>query len=331
MTKDITQTQIDVLYELQERSGSFMRIEDIARELELPKTRVLAALTELENWGYEFEYKDSNRVKYLSSPDVLFPHEISFGRDEESFGFNIYSFDRVGSTNDLAHKYAERGEAEGTVIIANRQTAGKGRLGRAWHSPARTGAYMSIILRPETSPSSAPGLSLIAAVSVAETLRKTHKLNSAIKWPNDVLVNNRKVAGVLTELAAELDRVRYVVVGIGININMTTDDFPEEIRERATSVRVETGKQVNRIELVRGILGHFEDRYHDFCENGIAGQIKSIRSFSSVLGKEIRFTYQGKVVVGTAVDIDDSGQLIIERDGETITLGSGEISLTENY
>jgi BirA family biotin operon repressor/biotin-[acetyl-CoA-carboxylase] ligase len=331
MSKDITQTQIDVLYELQERSGSFVEIESLAHELDLSKTRVQAALAELSNWGYKFEYRNGKGVKYLSSPDILFPHEISFGRDEESFGFDIYSFDRVASTNNLAHKYAERGEAEGTVIIADRQTAGKGRLGRSWHSPARTGAYMSIILRPEIAPSFAPGLSLIAALSVAETLRKMFKLKSAIKWPNDVLINGRKVAGVLTELAAELDRVRYVVVGIGININMTESDFPEEIRDKATSVRIAQGKPASRIELVRGILSNFETRYYKYCDRGIGGQIKTIKSYSSILGKRIRFSHLGKMVEGTATDLDDSGQLVVDIDGEIATLGSGEITLTENY
>ncbi len=330
MAKDITQTQIDVLDELKE-SGSFVEIATLASELELSKSQVKAALNELENWGYEFAHKDKGRVKYVKSPDILFPHEISFGRDTESFGFDIYSFDRVGSTNNLAHKYAERGEAEGTVIIADRQTAGKGRLGRSWHSPARTGAYMSVILRPEIAPAYAPGISLIAAVSVAETLKKLYKVKSAIKWPNDVLINGKKVAGVLTELAAELDRVRHVVAGIGININMTEDDFPPELRDRATSVRLAAGKEINRVELVRGVLTNFETRYHKFCEAGIGGQIKTIRSYSSILGKQITFSHLGRQVKATARDIDETGQLVVDLNGETMTIGSGEISLTDNY
>jgi BirA family biotin operon repressor/biotin-[acetyl-CoA-carboxylase] ligase len=335
MAKDITQTQIDVLNELKERASSFVGIDIIARELEISKTRVKAALRELLNWGYQLEQKSTQkselRVKYIASPDILFPHEISFGRDEESFGFNIYSFDRVGSTNTLAHKYAERGEAEGTVVIADRQTAGKGRLGRSWHSPARTGAYMSIILRPEILPTYAPGLSLIAAVSVAEAIRKLYKLKTAIKWPNDVLINDKKAAGVLTELSAELDHVRYVIVGIGININMTEADFPGEIHSRATSIRIASGDKADRIALVQGILSHFEARYHDFCDSGIAGQIKAIRGYSSILGKRIRFSYRGDNAEGTAVDIDESGQLLVDLNGERIAISSGEITLTDSY
>lgn len=288
-------------------------------------------MKELGNWGYELRYNKRGDVRYLSSPDVLFPHEISFGRESAVFGFNIYSFDRVDSTNTVAQKYAARGEGEGTLIIADRQTAGRGRLGRSWHSPPGTGVYMSLILKPEIAPAAAPGLSLIAAVSVAEAVRSLTKVKASIKWPNDVLYGSRKLAGVLTELDTELDRVRHVIVGIGVNVNMEASDFPEELKDKATSLRILTGKPVDRVRLVQTILDVLEARYQSFCRDGLRGQIKKIRSLSAILGKRIRFTYNRKVLEGIAEDIDGNGQLLVRLNKELFAISSGEITLAENY
>ncbi len=331
MSEDITQLQVDILKELREHPRSFFVARELAERFNLPIQRINRAIRELENWGYKLEKDKKDGIRYVDSPDLLFPHEIEFGLSTELFAGNIYSLDRVASTNVLAHKYAEKGEAEGTLIIAERQTAGKGRLGRSWHSPARRGLYLSIILRPPIAPPQAPGISLIAALSVAEAIKAQLRLPAMIKWPNDVLCHDRKVCGVLTELAAELDRVRYIIVGIGINVNHDPKDFPEDLRRKATSLKIATGTAVGRVELLRAVLKRFEHHYRRFLKDGLGGAIKPIRAISSVIGREVTFRLDGQVRRGKALDITQEGRLVIESGGRTLTLGSGEISLEESY
>jgi BirA family biotin operon repressor/biotin-[acetyl-CoA-carboxylase] ligase len=331
MSEDITQLQIDILKQLREHPRSFFAPRELAERFSLPLQRVNRAIRELENWGYKLERDKNDGIRYLASPDVLFPHEIEYGLATKLFVGSIYSLDRVASTNVLAHKYAERGETEGTLIIAERQTAGKGRLGRSWHSPARRGLYLSIILRPPIAPARAPGISLIAALSVAEAIKARLRLPAMIKWPNDVLCHERKVCGVLTELAAELDRVRYIIVGIGINVNHDPRDFPDDLRMKATSLKIATGASVGRIELLRSVLERFERHYRRFLKDGLGGAIKSIRAISSVLDREVTFRLDGQVRRGRALDITQEGMLVIESGGRILTLGSGEITLEESY
>lgn len=331
MAHDITQLQIDVLNELRSHPRSYISMQRLAENTSHSPQRIARALKELENWGYRFLHDSASGVRYISSPDVLFPHEIELGLEARIIAQNIYSLDRVSSTNTLAHKYAEQGQPEGTLIIAERQTAGKGRFGRSWHSPAGCGLYFSLILRPPIPPAQAPGISLIAALSVVEAIRASSKLKAQVKWPNDVLCDGHKVAGVLTELAAELDRVRYVVVGIGINVNHEAADFPPTLRDKASSLRQCVGTPLHRIKLLQLVLSRFEINYLRFVHCGLKDAIKSIRRYSSVLGKPVSFQINGNHQQGRAVDIDGNGMLVVEVNGKTMTLGSGEISLAENY
>ncbi|MCC6961685.1 MAG: biotin--[acetyl-CoA-carboxylase] ligase [candidate division Zixibacteria bacterium] len=331
MAYDITQLQIDVLNELRSHPRSYLSIRQLADSTNQPPQLIARALKELENWGYGLLSNAEGGVRYGSSPDVLFPHEIEHGLEARLIAQNIFSLDRVGSTNTLAHKYAERGQPEGTLIIAERQTAGKGRLGRTWHSPAGCGLYFSLILRPPISPAQAPGISLITALAIVEAIRASSKLKAQLKWPNDVLCEGCKVAGVLTELAAELDRVRYVVVGIGINVNHQAEDFPPALRDKAGSLRQLVGAPIDRIKLLQLVLSRFEFNYQRFVRSGLKDAVKSIRRYSAVLGKPVSFQINGEHRSGRAVDIDGNGLLVVEVNGKTMTLGSGEISLAENY
>lgn len=331
MSDDITQVQIDILDYLRKHSRSYFSKGDLCDRLSLTSTGAARAIAELENWGYQLLRNKQGDIRYGASPDVLFPHEISFGLNTKILGNNLYSFDRVGSTNVIAHKYAEKNEPEGTVILAERQTAGKGRLGRSWHSPPKRGIYLSLILRPQIAPTSAPGLSLIAALSVAETMREYPGIKAKIKWPNDVLYESRKLAGVLTELAAEIDRVKYVVMGIGINANHCEPEFPPEIHAKASSLKIISGVTIDRIKFTRLLLTVLEEHYLEYLARGFKRLIKPIKSYSSVLGKEIKFSLNGESCSGKAVDIDPQGMLVVEVDGKTHPLGSGEISLTGNY
>lgn len=331
MPEDITQIQIDILDYLRKHPRSYVAKAKLCGKFDLTAQKSDRAIAELENWGYQLLRNKEGDIRYGSSPDVLFPHEITFGLSTKTLGINIYSFDRVGSTNVIAHKYADKDEPEGTVILAERQTAGKGRLGRTWHSPAKRGIYLSMILRPQIAPTMAPGLSLIAALSIAKTLREYPGIKATIKWPNDVLFDGRKLAGVLTELAAEIDRIKYVIMGIGINANHDENDFPAELRDKASSLKIVAKAPVDRIKLTKLLLTFLEEHYQEYLSRGFKRLIKPIRSYSSVLGKSITFRQDGNAVTGKAVDIDMNGLLVVETDGKTLALGSGEVSLTESY
>lgn len=331
MNEDITQVQIDILNRLRKSSRSFVTIQDLADRMNLTANKTERCIAELENWGYTFDRNKKSGLRYASSPDVLFPHEIDFDLKTDSLGKNIFSFDRVGSTNVIAHKYAERGEPDGTLILAERQTAGKGRLGRNWHSPAKRGVYMSLIIRPEIPPTSAPGLSLVAALSVAQALRDYPRIKAAIKWPNDVLHDGRKLAGVLTELSAEVDRVKYVIIGIGINVNHELQEFPEELREKATSLKIVKQQHIDRVQIVRAVLLRLENHYHEYVKHGFKRLLKTIKSYSCVIGRQVVFNSGDEARSGKAIDIDPHGLLVVEVNGRKTLLSSGEVTLAEDY
>jgi BirA family biotin operon repressor/biotin-[acetyl-CoA-carboxylase] ligase len=331
MAEDITQTQVDILTCLQQTPETYFSIKSICEMLHVSPQRAHQGLRELVHWGYRFDQNERGEIKYRSAPDLLFPHEIVRGLKSSLFATRIRSYGRVASTNALAYRLAERGEPEGTVVIAERQTAGKGRLGRTWSSPPKVGLYLSLILRPPISPALAPGLSLIAALSVAESIRHYPKLKAMIKWPNDVLLDGKKVAGVLTELSAELDRIRFVIVGIGINVNHSVKEFPEELRSKATSLQLEATQKVDRIKLVQLLLTNLEKRYYSFVKSGLKNQIGAIREYSALLTKKVSFKQNGKTVTGTAIDIDNNGMLVVDLGDGKVSVGSGEVSLAESY
>jgi BirA family biotin operon repressor/biotin-[acetyl-CoA-carboxylase] ligase len=330
MPEDITEIQIDLL-NLLRKSQRPVPVPVLAEIMQIPPSRINRIIKELSNWGYELDRNAKGELRLAGSPDILFPHEISNGLKTKCLGQNIFSFDRVNSTNLTAYKYAERGEVEGTLVVAERQTAGKGRLGRSWSSPPKVGIYISLILRPLIPPVQAPGLSLIAAVSVAETTRQLTDLEAMIKWPNDVLIAGRKTAGVLTELTAEIDRVKFVIMGIGINVNQSDADFPAELAGKATSLKQQCGEKVDRVLFIQRLLLNLEKRYRGFIASGLTDQIDDIREYSAILGKSIRFKHNNATVTGIACDIDANGMLIVELGQNKIKVSSGEITLEENY
>jgi len=331
MTEDVTQRQIDILNVLRESGRNSLSFQSIAEKVRLSLQQIRPGLAELANWGYQFEYEGEDQVRLLSIPDIFFPHEIEQGLKTSTLGRNIHSFETINSTNAKAYSLAESGEPEGTLVIADRQTEGKGRLGRDWFSPGGVGIYFSLILRPKMSASGCAGISLIAALSLAETVRESPELEAMIKWPNDILVDGLKLAGILTELTTEGDNVGFVVLGCGINVNQAKGEFPEDIRNRSISLKMATGKVVNRIRLLQDFLENFEARYFHFVSHGLAPQLPLIKEYSSLLGKNISFKRHGVQLFGIARDIDPSGMLVVDTDQGELLLGSGEVTMTENY
>ncbi len=317
-----------ILLVLRFKPKNKIEIKALAKTMKAEIADINAALRTLNDWGYRLQ-QDKSRIALLSAPDILSAVEISFNLKTKSMGKVIHSFNTVKSTNEIAQQLAEKGAAEGTIVTAEKQTLGKGRLGRSWHSPEKMGIYVSIILRPKFSPDQSPGLSIMAALAVAEALRDYAAGKIQIKWPNDILINNRKVAGVLTELSAEKNKINYVVVGIGINVKQLESDFPPNIRATAASVKSETGKEISRVELLKQLLVNFEKEYGHYKKYQLGKALSKIRQYSSLLNQEVALQWSGATVSGRAVDIDPSGSLIIESDGNRISVSSGEVTVVK--
>ncbi len=316
-----------LLIKIRQPMGGKFKFTDLAKDLEVEPDDITAASRMLRGWGYELNQTD-NDVRLLGLPDSLTSTELEWMLGSEIIGKRIFSYREVKSTNDIAGREAENGAEEGTVIVAEQQTEGRGRFGRTWYSPLGTGAYVSIILRPDFPPEKAPGLSLVTALALAEVVERYCPKEVSIKWPNDVLIDGRKTAGILTELSAEKGKINHVVVGVGININQTSADFPDELFDTATSIRSIHGNKIDRVDLVKRFLRVFEGEYKQYQESGSLAPLRSrIRKYSSLLGRQVEVNTGKKTLTGKAVDIDEDGQLVVEIDGKPKAFTSGEVSV----
>lgn len=244
-------------------------------------------------------------------PDKLTPSMIKAGLNTTVIGRDIEYFEETESTNIIARQIASSVE-EGTVVIAESQTGGRGRMGRKWLSP-EGGIWLSIIIKPRIQPLYAHRITLLAGVSAAKAIR-SYGLEAKIKWPNDVLVKGKKVCGILTEIGAEIDSIEYVVVGIGIDANVDTELFPEEIRESSTSLKKEIGREINRIEFVQRLLEEFEALYLKFHRGGFSSILEEWRNMSATIGEWVKITTQTRIIYGEAIGVDNEGALILETE-----------------
>ena len=232
------------------------------------------------------------------------------------------------STNTRAKELAAQGAPEGTLIIAEKQTKGRGRRGRNWFSPPGGGIYFSLILRPAISPGETPRITLMTAVVLAETLISMMKLKLRIKWPNDILVNGKKLAGILTEISTEMDAVNYIVVGLGMNVNTRFKNFPSEIKKSATSILIENGKPFPRVRLIQHYLKLYEKYYDMFKKNDFEPIMKRWKELADIIGKEIKVDVIGKTHIGKVIDVDNDGVLILKDDqGVLQRIFSGDVTL----
>ncbi|MGN0162960.1 MAG: biotin--[acetyl-CoA-carboxylase] ligase, partial [Candidatus Ornithomonoglobus sp.] len=229
----------------------------------------------------------------------------------------------IDSTNDEAKRCSDM--PDGSLFIADVQSAGKGRLGRSWESPKGSGIWMSLLLKPDIPPQDISQITLIAGMAIRRTLGN----GSGIKWPNDIVIGSRKVCGILTEMSAEIDRVNYVICGIGINVN--TAGFPEELQDKATSLFIETGKTYNRSKLVSAIMNEFEPLYKVFQKEGFSPLIEEYRNSCITIGREIRVIYRKETLIGKAVDIAGDGGLIVETENGRVNVTSGDVSVRGIY
>jgi len=310
------------------RDKEYISGEVLAKKLGVSRVAIWKQIQRLKDIGYKI-IADQNLGYYLiSRPDLLLPQEIQNGLSTAYIGQKIYYFPELGSTNIIAKEKAlrrEEGVNEGTVIIAERQSAGKGRLGRKWFSP-EGGIWLSIILYPQLSPSYISLITLMTAVVVVKAIKRYTQIKAQIKWPNDILINNKKVCGILTEMSAELDMINWIVIGIGINANIDYREFPEDIKKSSISLKEILGKEISRVRLVQIFLKEFE-RYYELLKRWeISLILKEWKLYSHTLGKKIKVNIGEKVVTGEAIDINEKGALILKKkDGELIEIISGTI------
>jgi BirA family biotin operon repressor/biotin-[acetyl-CoA-carboxylase] ligase len=317
-----------VLQMLRKSQGDPISGEEISRQLGVSRTAVWKHIASLRQEGHQIISKPKVGYALVNSLDLLYPLEIMHHLDEDAFGCKIIYRAETGSTNNLAKEEADWGAPHGTAVIAERQLAGKGRRGKGWSSDTNKGIWMSLILRPDFSPQLAPRLTFVAAVAVIRAVEKITGIKLELKWPNDVYCRGKKVAGILTEMKAELDLIDYVVIGIGLNVNQRAEDFNQELKEIATSLEIIAEKKVNRQELVVGILKEFTFWYKLFGCDGFAPVLKEWKEWDITIGKQVIVTEQTRQYPGVAKGIDEEGNLLVEDDlGKTHRIYSGEVSI----
>lgn len=312
-------------------SKDYLSGQEICEKFNVSRTAVWKTVKQLETEGYEIEAVRNKGYRLKQAGDLLSRMELLSSMQTAWAGKEILYFDETDSTNTEIKKAAEQNAEHGTLAVADYQSMGKGRRGRSWTSPHGVGIWMSILLRPKLHPSCASMLTLVAALAAADGIREVCGLEAGIKWPNDIVVNGKKVCGILTEMSTELDCINYVVVGIGINAN--TAEFPEEIREIATSLYLETGSQVSRSRVIGEVMKAMERYYALFLERqDMSGLLENYNERLANKNKAVRVLAPEGEYVGVSEGINSEGELLVRmEDGTLRTVISGEVSVRGIY
>lgn len=298
----------------------------IAREIGVSRSTVWRWVERLRELGVKVKGQAATGYFLEKVPDVLTPDVLKRQLKGTLFGKHIYHFFKTDSTNRVAFELGDAGEPEGTVVLAEEQTAGRGRAGHSWHSERAAGIYVTLLLRPKLAPVQAPVLTMMAGLSAHAAVEAITGLAVDLKWPNDLMIRGKKAGGILTEMHADPGQVRFVVVGIGLNVNQ--ERFPGELASIATSLRQETGKMQSRMELLVRLLREFENDYNRFLREGIPSVIQRFEVVSTYAhGKKVRVTNGMESYVGTTVGLGPEGLLQVEReDGRVVTVIAGDVA-----
>jgi BirA family biotin operon repressor/biotin-[acetyl-CoA-carboxylase] ligase len=315
------------LLALFESCDGFVSGERLSRELNCSRTAVWKQIEKLRREGYTFEAVSRLGYRLTAKPERLELTKLTTSLSTKLLGRSIRLLDEVASTQNEAHLWVANGAQEGSLIVAERQTAGRGRMGRSWHSPKGKGLWLSIIMKPSIPLPYTPQLTLLIAVALCRTIRLHTSIPAGIKWPNDILINDRKLSGILLESSAEDERLRYVIAGIGIGVNLVKEDYPEEIQPIVTSLLIETGRSWDRTELLCAFLGQLEELYDLYLTQGFS-PIRTLWEAHSVsLGRSVRVTTPNGTLEGTALSIDEMGALLVRLpSGEITRVFSGEVN-----
>ena len=313
---------------LKNAGENFISGESIAGELGITRTAVWKHIQILREQGYEIISRERFGYRLKDAPDLLLPSEIQIGLDTQIIGKEMDYLPSVDSTNRRAKKLAYHGAPEGTIVVAEEQEGGKGRLDRNFYSPRGKGIWFSVVLRPNFLPHEAPQCTLMVAVAVAEAMARFN-LRAEIKWPNDILFNGKKIVGILTEMTCEIGKINYVVIGIGINVNISRKEFPKELQDVATSLSEMNGAPLSRVEFFRAVLEELDKIYITVKTAGFGEVFTRWKKYSVTLGKNIRVISpsDGEIFTGKAVDLNQEGALIVETEQGLRTVYAGDVSI----
>ncbi|MCI8327712.1 MAG: biotin--[acetyl-CoA-carboxylase] ligase [Lachnospiraceae bacterium] len=319
----------EILAALRSADG-YVSGQELCERFEVSRTAIWKAINQLKQAGYEIEAVQNKGYHMVSSPDLLSQIELESVRKTSWIGEEIHYFDTTDSTNTRAKKLAEEGSAHGTLVVADEQTGGRGRRGRDWESQKGISVYMSFVLKPEIEPGNASTLTLITALAVAEGIEKTTGLDCQIKWPNDVVVNGKKICGILTEMSTQIDYINYIVIGIGINVH--NESFPEELGKIATSLYLESGKKQNRAKIIEAVLEAFEKYYEIYLETqDMQNLIEPYNDKLANMKNQVRVLDPKEPYEGRAMGITPKGELIVDTWEARKLVSSGEVSVRGLY
>jgi BirA family biotin operon repressor/biotin-[acetyl-CoA-carboxylase] ligase len=325
----VVTTDAQILSALRAAGEGAVSGAELSHQLRISRAAIWARIEELRELGYDIEASPHLGYRLLNAPDVLHADDlISRLGKTRVVGRDIRVFQKTTSTNDVIEKLARDGVPEGAVVFAESQTSGRGRLGRKWTSPGQKGLWFSVLLRPDLRPQEATRLTVASATALARAIQSITGLKPEIKWPNDILIDGRKVAGVLTELNAELDHVKYLVLGIGVNVNLSPGDFPPELRKSATSLKIETGETVSRPELAAALLHELDEDYAQICAGGFAAVADEWEAKCSTLGREVVIRMGDRQMRGRAESLGEDGALLLRTDhGHLERIVGGDVTL----
>jgi BirA family biotin operon repressor/biotin-[acetyl-CoA-carboxylase] ligase len=302
---------------------------ELAKQLDISRAAIWARMDELRELGYDIEAGPHFGYRLVSAPDLLHADDLlaRLGKTKV-IGRDIQVFEETTSTNDVIEKLARDGVKEGVVVFAESQTKGRGRLGRKWVSPAHKGLWFSILLRPDLRPQEATQLTVASATALRRAIVAATGLKPEIKWPNDLLIGGKKVAGILTELSADPDRVKYAILGIGVDVNVGANELPLEVRKLATSLKIESGRAIVRAELAAAILHELDEDYARIRAGKFAGVADEWEEHCTTIGREVTVQTGPRKIRGCVESLDDSGALLLRTEhGRLEPITGGDVTL----
>jgi len=321
-------TDAKILTALRANAGGVSGAQ-IAEQLGITRAAIWGHIEELRRLGYDIEAGPHFGYRLVSAPDTLHADDLlaRLGKTKV-VGRDIRVFEQTTSTNDVMEKLARDEVKEGIVVFAESQTKGRGRLGRAWLSPARKGLWFSVLLRPDLRPPETTQLTVASAAALRRAIQSETGLVPEIKWPNDILIRGKKVAGILTELSAELDRVRHVILGIGVDVNLNAHEFPAELRNSATSLKIEAGRVISRPELATAILRELDHDYARVCGNRFAAVADEWEAHCTTIGRAVTIRVGDRKISGRAESLGEDGALRLRTEhGHLERITGGDVTL----
>ena len=328
----VDQTHVQVLQLLKEKMGSCLSGTTLASRLQLSRTSVWKHIQKLRALGYEITSHPKEGYTLTALPDLLIPEEIVPHLETSWLARDYHHYRQIGSTNDEALLLAVQGAEHGTVVVAEEQTQGRGRLQRSWLSPAGCGIYLSVILRNPLPVQEAPQAAMVAALGLVKVFRESYGLQASIKWPNDVLIEGKKVAGILADMQSDQDYTRFMVIGIGINANHAKHDLAGPFRYPATSLAMELGVPVQRRDLLLNLLQRLEREYEHFLKTGFGAMLPEFERASAILGRQLQIQSGKEELSGMALGFTPEGALrLLKGDGKEEIIWVGDVLRVEGH